>query len=53
MEIGGESPVSIQSMTNTKTSDVVATVEQIRSLEEAGCQIVRVAVPDMDAAEAL
>ena len=53
VEIGGESPVSIQSMTNTKTSDVVATVEQIRSLEEAGCQIVRVAVPDMDAAEAL
>ena len=53
VEIGGESPVSIQSMTNTKTSDVVSTVEQIRSLEEAGCQIVRVAVPDMDAAEAL
>ena len=53
VEIGGESPVSIQSMTNTKTSDIVATVEQIRSLEEAGCQIVRVAVPDMDAAEAL
>ena len=53
VEIGGESPVSIQSMTNTKTSDVVATVEQIRSLEEAGCQIVRVAVPDMAAAKAI
>jgi len=51
--IGGREPVSIQSMTNTKTSDVKATVEQIRRLEEAGCQIVRVAVPDMDAALAL
>ncbi len=53
VEIGGDSPVSIQSMTNTKTSDAAATLEQIRALEEAGCQIVRVAVPDMDGAEAL
>ncbi len=52
VEIGGGSCVSIQSMTNTKTTDVEATVIQIRELEEAGCQIVRLAVPDMDAAEA-
>lgn len=51
--IGGREPVSIQSMTNTKTADVKATVEQIKRLEEAGCQIVRVAVPDMDAAYAI
>ncbi len=51
--IGGDSPVSIQSMTNTKTSDVAATVKQIKALEEAGCDIVRVAVPDMAAAEAI
>ena len=49
--IGGGSPVSIQSMTNTRTSDVSATLEQIKRLEKAGCQIVRMAVPDMDAAE--
>lgn len=52
VEIGGESPVSIQSMTNTKTGDVRATLEQIKRLEEAGCQIARLAVPDMDAADA-
>ena len=52
VEIGGKSPVSIQSMTNTNTADVEATVAQIRALEEAGCQIVRVTVPDSDAAEA-
>lgn len=51
--IGGDSPVSIQSMTNTKTSDVNATVSQIMRLEEAGCEIVRVAVPDMESAEAI
>ncbi len=51
--IGGDAPISIQSMTNTKTSDVAATVGQIRALEEAGCDIVRVAVPDREAAEAL
>lgn len=50
--IGGGAPVSIQSMTNTKTSDVKGTLEQIRALEEAGCEIVRLAVPDMDAAAA-
>lgn len=51
--IGGGAPVSIQSMTNTKTSDVAATVSQIKRLEEAGCEIVRVAVPDMQSAEAI
>lgn len=51
--IGGGAPVPIQSMTNTKTSDVTATVEQIRRLTAAGCQIVRVAVPDMAAAKAV
>lgn len=51
--IGGGAPVPIQSMTNTKTSDVATTVEQIRRLTAAGCQIVRVAVPDMAAAKAV
>lgn len=52
VQIGGGKPVSIQSMTNTATSDVKATLEQIKRLEEAGCEIVRLAVPDMDAAKA-
>lgn len=51
--IGGGNPVLIQSMTNTKTEDVAATVRQIRELEEAGCDIVRCAVPTMEAAKAL
>lgn len=51
--IGGDNPVLIQSMTNTDTRDVQATVDQIRRLEEAGCEIVRVAVPDMEAASAI
>ena len=51
--IGGGAPVSIQSMTNTPTHDVEATVAQIRALTAAGCDIVRVAVPDMDAAKAI
>lgn len=51
--IGGGEPVLIQSMTNTKTHDAVGTVEQIKRLQEAGCDIIRVAVPDMEAAEAL
>ena len=50
--IGGGAPVSIQSMTNTDTRDVFATLRQIDALQEAGCQIVRLAVPDKDAAEA-
>lgn len=51
--IGGGEPILIQSMTNTKTQDIKGTVLQIRKLEEAGCDIVRVAVPDMEAAEAI
>ena len=51
--VGGGAPVSVQSMTNTKTADVAATVAQIRALSAAGCDIVRLAVPDMDAAKAL
>jgi len=51
--IGGDAPVSIQSMTNTRTSDTEATIKQIKELEKAGCDIVRVAVPDMDAAFAI
>ena len=51
--VGGGAPVTIQSMTNTPTDDVTATVAQIRRLETAGCQIIRVAVPDMAAAKAV
>lgn len=51
--IGGKNPVVIQSMTNTKTEDVDATVNQILALEKAGCEIIRCAVPTMEAAEAL
>jgi len=51
--IGGGEPIRIQSMTNTKTKDVEATVEQILSLESLGCDIIRVAVPDLDSAKAI
>ena len=51
--IGGNHPIAIQSMTNTKTQDVEATVAQILQLERAGCQIIRCTVPDMEAAKAL
>ena len=51
--IGGSYPILIQSMTNTKTQDVDATVEQILRLEDAGCEIVRCTVPDMEAAKAI
>lgn len=51
--IGGGNPILIQSMTNTKTQDVRATVEQIQKLTAAGCDIIRCAVPDMEAAKAL
>ncbi len=50
--VGGGAPISVQSMTNTKTCDVEATVKQIRALQDVGADIVRVSVPDMDAAEA-
>ena len=48
--IGGGAPVSIQSMTNTDTRDIFTTLKQIDALQEAGCQIVRLAVPDKEAA---
>jgi (E)-4-hydroxy-3-methylbut-2-enyl-diphosphate synthase len=51
--VGGDAPVSVQSMTTTKTADVDATLQQIAKLTATGCQIVRVAVPDTDDAEAL
>ena len=51
--IGGDHPILIQSMTNTDTRDVQATVRQIKDLEAAGCDIVRVAVPDLEAARAI
>ena len=51
--IGGDNPILIQSMTNTKTEDVDATVQQILELEKAGCDIIRCAVPTMEAAKAL
>lgn len=51
--IGGDAPVTVQSMANTKTSDTGATIAQIKKLQEAGCDIVRVAVPDMQSALAI
>ena len=51
--IGGSNPIAIQSMTNTRTQDVKATVAQIKRLEQAGCEIIRCTVPDMEAAKAL
>jgi len=53
VRIGGGNPVAIQSMCNTRTSDTAATVAQIRALEAEGCEIIRVAVPDMAAAESI
>jgi (E)-4-hydroxy-3-methylbut-2-enyl-diphosphate synthase len=53
LPIGGGAPVSVQSMTKTDTRDVIATVRQIKRLEKAGCEIIRVAVPDMEAASVL
>ncbi|MFO7760669.1 MAG: flavodoxin-dependent (E)-4-hydroxy-3-methylbut-2-enyl-diphosphate synthase [Thermodesulfobacteriota bacterium] len=51
--VGGKAPVAVQSMTNTDTRDVAGTLEQIHRLEEAGCEIIRVAVPDLNAARAI
>jgi (E)-4-hydroxy-3-methylbut-2-enyl-diphosphate synthase len=51
--IGGGSPIAVQSMTNTKTADVKATVEQIKRLEDTGCGIIRCGIPDMESAIAL
>ncbi len=53
VSIGGGSPVSVQSMTKTDTRDARSTVRQIRALAAAGCEIIRIAVPDMEAAQAL
>ncbi|MEE4241263.1 MAG: flavodoxin-dependent (E)-4-hydroxy-3-methylbut-2-enyl-diphosphate synthase [Desulfopila sp.] len=53
VQVGGDAPVSVQSMTNTDTADVEKTVQQITVLEQAGCEIIRVAVPDMTAARSL
>jgi (E)-4-hydroxy-3-methylbut-2-enyl-diphosphate synthase len=53
VKVGGDSPISVQSMTKTDTRDVKATVAQISLLEDAGCEIIRAAVPNMEAAEAL
>ena len=53
VKIGGDAPISVQSMCSTDTRDVKATVEQIRQLETAGCELIRVAVPDEAAADAL
>ena len=53
VKIGGNNPVAIQSMTNTLTKDADKTIKQIHQLEEAGCEIIRVAVPDMESAIAL
>lgn len=53
VKIGGDNPIAIQSMCNTDTRDVKSTVNQIHELESAGCEIIRVAVPDMEAAQAV
>ncbi len=53
IHIGGDAPISIQSMTNTNTADVTSTLNQIYELEKAGCEIIRLAVPDMDSANSL
>lgn len=53
VHVGGNAPIPIQSMCNTRTDDVAATVAQIKRLEAAGCEIIRVAVPDMAAARAV
>ena len=51
--IGGDAPVVVQSMTNTDTRDVKATVAQIKRLEKAGCEIIRIALPDKEAVSAI
>ena len=53
VKVGGDAPVTVQSMTKTDTRDVAATVRQIKELEEVGCDIIRSAVPDMEAAKAI
>ena len=53
VRIGGHSPIIVQSMTNTATRDTKATTRQIKALEKAGCEVVRVAVPGNEAAKAI
>ena len=53
ISVGGKSPISVQSMTNTLTTDVNGTIKQIKNLEEAGADIVRVSCPDEDSTKAL
>ena len=53
VQVGGDAPITVQSMTKTDTRDVAATVAEVHRLEEAGCEIIRCAVPDMEAAQAL
>ena len=53
LSVGGDAPISVQSMTNTLTTDIVGTINQIHSLEEAGADIVRVSCPDQDSTKAL
>jgi (E)-4-hydroxy-3-methylbut-2-enyl-diphosphate synthase len=53
VEIGAGNPIAVQSMTNRKTEDIEATVEQIKELENAGCEIVRIAIPNKDAVAAI
>ena len=53
VKVGGGSDITVQSMTKTDTRDVKATVHQIKELEDVGCEIIRCAVPDMEAAKAI
>ena len=53
VRIGGNAPISIQSMTNTDTKNVLATVNQVKQLEQAGCEIVRITVPDVQSAQTI
>ena len=53
VKVGGDAPITVQSMTKTDTRDVAATVDQIKGLEDVACEIIRCAVPDMEAAKAL
>ena len=53
VKIGDDAPISVQSMCNTDTRDVQATVNQIKELEEAGCELIRLAVLNKDAADAI
>src|SRR5512141_1852479 len=52
VEVGGDAPITVQSMTNTRTADAQATIDQVRQLEEAGADIVRVSCPDEDSTRA-